>query len=230
MKLENGLHEYMIELWLNEGLRPCILKIDNKDFRFKNITVEPSQTAYQYTIKDFQFFNLSLKQINDTLLNKVVSGKILSSDKFLVNELQALKGSIELNKAISPVFQWIKNDTLKKVLTNKIEVKKGKLHDIQNDNFIEKQKLYSLKNSLNQYQINLKKASNIHDKNKFEKLIIQQKKKIENFKIKIKSTSSLVLEINILERELNYNQKHYFTGDLKIFSVPIKHNNFISKN
>jgi len=214
--------EYMIELWIDKGSRPFILKIDNKDFRFKNITVEPTQTAYKYTIKDFSFFNLSLKQINDTLKNKVVSGKILSSDKFLVNQLQALKGSIELEKEISPKFQWIKNDTLNNILANKIDVKKAKLQELQNDNYRENQKLKKLKNSLIEDELNLYAASNIYEKNKFEKLIIQKKNKIANYNLKSKNTSSLISEIDIMQRELDREIKHHFTGDLKIFSVPPK--------
>ncbi|QTD37916.1 hypothetical protein JL193_00990 [Polaribacter batillariae] len=86
----------------------------------------------------FKFFNLTLQQINDTLDNKIVSGKILSSDKFIVNNYKALKGSIELQKEISPKFKWIKNDTLKNQIQNKLEIKKAKLYEIQNHNFNEK--------------------------------------------------------------------------------------------
>jgi inner membrane protein len=220
----------MVELWTNNGITKRILKIDSEDLRFKNISIKPSKTNTKYSVKDFKFFNLTIEEINDTLNNKIVSGKILSSNKFIVNQYKVLKNSIELNKEISPKFQWLKNDTLKKVIANKIEVKKAKLYDIQNDNFKEKQKLQLLKNSLNQYKIDLKNASNIYDKNKFEKLIIQVKKKINNFNLNLKNVNYLVQEINILKRELNYNQEHYFTGDLKIFSVPGETSNLIVDN
>ena len=216
----------IVELWINEGVTKRILKIDNRDFRFKNITIKPSKTIYKYSVKDFNFFNLTLEEINDHLNNKVVSGKVLSSDKFTVNQHKALKGLIELNKEISPKFQWIRNDTLKNKIANKIELKEAELYDILEDNSKEKQKLKSLKDLLTQYQFNLKKTLNIYNKNKFEKLIIEQKKKIENFNLNLKNINSLAQEIGILKRNLNYNKKHYFTGDLKIFSVPAIENNF----
>ena len=119
-------------------------------------------------------------------------------------------------------YEEIKNDTLNNDLSNKIDVKKAKLRELQNDNYRENQKLKTLKNSLAESELKLYAASNIYERNKFEKIIIQQKNKITNFNLKLKNTSSLISEIDIMQRELNREIKHYFTGDLKIFSVPPK--------
>jgi inner membrane protein len=200
--------------------------IDNKDNRTKNISVQPMQTKHKYSVIDFKFFNLTLQKLNDTLDNKIVSGKILSSDKFIVNKYKALKASIELNKEISPKFKWIKNDTLKTKLTNQLEIKRAKLHELQNDNYIERDKLQGLKNQLLQYRLDLKNSKNIYTKNKAEKDIIQQKNDLKKFKLKLKNTDIIEKEISILKRELNYKTEHFFTGDLKIFTVPKNDDNF----
>jgi membrane-bound metal-dependent hydrolase YbcI (DUF457 family) len=223
---ENQLEIYSRTSILQEGK---ITIINNKDNRIKNILVAPKKTNYKYAVQDFKFFNLSLKELNDTLNNHIVSGKILSSDKFICSQYKALKGSIELNKEISPKFKWIKNDTLKSQISNKIYLKKAKLYELENENFIERERLKSMKNKLLQYKLDLKNSSNIYAKNKAEKSIINQTKKIENFKLNLKNTNSIIQEIKILKKELNYKETHYFTGDLKLFLVPKNDDNFIAK-
>lgn len=213
-------NENKLELWIDDNIEPRILIIDNQDYRFKNIEVQPTKTIYKYSVKDFNFFNLSISKLNDTLDNKIVSGKIISSDKFQVNNHKALKKSIELNKEISPKFIWLKNDTIKNEISNQLEVKKAKLYEINQDNFKEREKLRGLKNWLFQCELNLKNATDIYEKNKYEKLIIQQKKKIENFNLKLKNTSIISQEIAILKEKLEYKEVHYFTGNLKVFSIP----------
>lgn len=222
--------ENMVELWINNNNKPYILKIDNEDLRTKNISIEPRKTIYKYSINDLNFFNLTLQQINDTLKNKVVSGKIISSKRFVMNQRKAEKGSIELHKEISPKFIWIQNDTIKKELSDKIELKEAKLNEIYTDNYNEKKKLESLKNALNNYKVSLKKSTSIYDKNKYEKLMIKQKNKIANFTMNLKNTSSLNEEINILKRQLEYSVTHYFTGAVKIFSVPGKKLDLVVNN
>jgi inner membrane protein len=222
---ENQLEIYSRANLLNEGR---VTIINKKDNRIKNILIAPTKTNYKYSVKDFKFFNLTLQQLNDTLDNHIVSGKILSSAKFICNQYQALKGSIELKKEISPKFKWIKNDTLKNQISNKIYLKKAKLYEIENDNFIEREKLKSMKNQLFQFKLNLKNSLNIYDKNKAEKSIINQTKKIENFNLKIKKTNSIFQEIRLLKKELNYKETHYFTGVLKLFLVPRNDDNFIA--
>jgi membrane-bound metal-dependent hydrolase YbcI (DUF457 family) len=222
---ENQLEIYSKANLLDEG---SITIINKKDNRIKNILIAPSKTNYKYSVIDFKFFNLTLQQLNDTLDNHIVSGKILSSDKFICNQYKALQGSIELKKEISPKFKWIKNDTLKTQISNKIDLKKAKLYEIENDNSIEREKLKRMKNSLLQYKLDLKNYSNIYDKNKAEKSIIVQNKKIENFNLKIKNTTSIIQEIRFLKKELNYKKTHYFTGDLKLFLVPKENDDFIA--
>ncbi len=105
-------------------------------------------------------------------------------------------------------------------IANKLEVKKAKLYEVNQDNFKEREKLRRLKNGLFQFELNLKNAKDIYEKNKYEKLIIQQKNKIENFNLKLKNTSIISQEIAILKDKLDYNEVHSFTGNLKVFSVP----------
>lgn len=197
-----------------------ILIIDNKDHRTKNISVLPKQSKYTYSVQDFKFFNLSLKEINDTLNTKIVSGIIMSSDNFSVNKYKALLGSIELEKEISPKFQWLKSDTLKKQISDQIDLKKIKLNEIKKRNKLEEEKLKLLKNSLLSYNDSLDKVSSIYKINKYEQLIINQKKKIKNFRLKLKTTKIIIQEINVLQRDLNHKGQHFFTGDLKLFYVP----------
>jgi hypothetical protein len=223
---ENQLEIYSKANLLDQGSMTIINKKDN---RIKNILIAPAKTNYKYSVIDFKFFNLTLQELNDTLDNHIVSGKILSSDKFICNQYKALKGSVELKKEISPKFKWIKNDTLKIQISNKIDLKKAKLYEIENDNFIEREKLKSMKNQLFQYKLDLKNSSNIYNKNKAEKSIIDQTKKIEKFNLKVKKTTSIIQEIRLLKKELNYKKTHYFTGDLKLFLVPKKDDNFIAE-
>lgn len=213
-------NENKLELWIDDNIKPRVFIIDNKDLRFKNIDVQVAKTVYKYSVIDLDFFNLTLQEINDTLKHKIVSGKIISSSKFIVNNHKASKGNIELNKEISPRFQWIENDTIKRELASKLELKKSKLYEIQNLNFKEIEKQRGLKNILFQYKLNLNKAESIYERNKYEKLIIEQKKNIESFKINLKNTAVVLTEINQIKEELNYKEKHYFTGDLKIYSIP----------
>jgi hypothetical protein len=224
---ENHLELYSRADSFSEGR---IIIIDSKDNRTKNISVQPTKTNYKYSVEDFKFFNLPLQRLNDTLHHKIVSGKILSSVQFQVNKYEALKGSIELNKEISPKFQWLKNDTLKNKLSNKLEIKKLELREITSYNNLERNKLQGLENQLFQYQLSLKNANNIYSKNKSEQLIIQEKKKIANFSLNLKSTISVLQEITFLKREMNYKIVHTFTGDLKLFSVPNNVNDFVANN
>jgi inner membrane protein len=224
---ENHLELYSRADSFSEGR---ITIIDSKDNRTKNISVQPTKTNYKYSVEDFKFFNLTLQQLNDTLHHKIVSGKILCSDQFRVNKYEALKGSIELNKEISPKFQWIKNDTLKNKVANKLEIKKIELREITGYNNLERDKLKGLENELFQYQLSLKKANNIYSKNKFEQLIIQKRKEITNYSLNLKSINSVLQEIAFLKREMNYKIVYNFTGDLKLFSVPKNVNNFVANN
>lgn len=194
--------------------------IDSKDNRFKNIKLLPSKTEFKYAVKDFEFFNMNLSSLNDSLSNKIVSGKIISSNEFQVNNYKSVRNTIELKKEISPYFNWIINDSLKSDLTNKLKVKQAKLRDLNNDNFIEKRKLERLKNQLFQEKLNLKNSKDLYSKNKAEKEIIIYTKKIENFNLNLKNSNVLNQEISILKTKINNKTTHYFTGDLKIYFVP----------
>ena len=75
--------------------------------------------------------------------------------------------------------------------------------------------------------MNLKNTTTIYEKNKNEKLIIKQKNKIESFNLTLKNTSTVLTEINLIKDEINRKENHYFTGDLKIYSVPKDDDKFI---
>lgn len=220
--------ENKIDLWIDNQKR--ILKIDEKDNRIKNINVKPWKTKEKYKVIDLSFYDLTIQQLNDTLKNKIVSGKIISSNKFLVNNNFTGKGSVKLEKEISPKFKWKENDSINNNIRNKINLKRIKLQEIERHNFAEKNKLKKLNNYLFQLELNLQNAKDIYTKNKFEKLIIVQQKKINNFKPNLKLKEQLIFEIYVLEKEMNFKEKHYFTGDLKIYFVPKNDDNFTANN
>lgn len=217
-------NETKLELWNNK-----LISIDEKDHRFKNIEVKPRQTQFKYSIEDLDFFNLSINQLNDTLRNKIVSGKVISTDKFLVNKMKALKGSIELYKVENPLFKWIVNDSLNNELENKLSLLKAKLKDVNKFNFDENQKLKKHKILLSEYQISLENSTDLYNKNKFEKLIIERKKLIQNFSLKSKNSIVLNKEISILKKQLELKKVHTFSGSLKVFLIP-NEDSFIVSN
>ena len=222
--------ENYVELWDNTGIEPRIVKIDKLDNRFKNIQIQPVKTKFKYQVLDLNLFNVTLQQINDTLDNNIVSGKILSTGKFIVNNHRADKGSIELSKEISPKFQWIKDNKNQLEIQNKIKIKQSKLSEIQAYNFERKEELQGIKNWLFQLELNLKNSTDLYNKNKYEKLIIEQKQKLGKFTLNLKPTQLVVSEINALKAELNQNEKHYFSADLKLFQVPKDDNDFVVSN
>jgi inner membrane protein len=222
--------ENYIEFWDNTGIEPRIVKIDKQDNRFKNIQIQPVKTKFKYQVLDLNLFNVTLQQINDTLDNNIVSGKILSTGKFIVNNHRADKGSIELSKEISPKFQWIKDNKNQLEIQNKIKIKQSKLSEIQAYNFERKGELQGIKNWLFQLELNLKNSTDLYNKNKYEKLIIEQKQKLGKFTLNLKPTQLVVSEINALKAELNQNEKHYFSADLKLFQVPKDDNDFVVSN
>lgn len=212
--------ETSLDLWIDDNIEPRILKIDLEDNRFKNVEVLPTQTSYKYSIKDFNFDFINIEELNDSLDNKIVSGIINSSNTFRLNNKIYKKGKLVLDKEISPRLKWIDNDTLNDIISNKIELQKAKLYDIQMSNYEEREKLRNLKNALFQYELNLKNSKDIYSKNKYERLIIEQNKKIENFNLNLKSTNLIVQEIKQLKEELNKKRNDYFSGRLKIYFVP----------
>lgn len=203
-----------------------ILVIDSEDLRFKNINILPSKTEHKYIVKDLNLFQLTLNELNDTLNKKIVSGKVLSSTKFLVNNFIANKGNAELNKSVSPRFSFIESDSIQNEVLKTIELKEAKLKEIQIENFNEKMKFEKLKNQLSKAEIDLKNSENLYQKNKFEKLIIQKKKEIVNFELNLINTDLIEKEISLLRTELTKTQLHYFTADLKSYEIPSPLENF----
>lgn len=212
--------EFQLDLWEISGTEPHILIINSKDTRVKNIDVQPEKTVYKYSVNDFNFFNLSIEQLNDTLSSKIVSGKILGTERFIVNNHRADKGSIELEKEVSPRFAWIKKDSLQDVVLNKLKLSEAKLKTLNQDNYRERNKLNLLKNNLKTAEIKLSESKSLYSKNKYEKEIIELKKNISSFDLNLKNPNLISEEIEILKEQIANQQKHHFTGDLKVYFVP----------
>ena len=212
--------ENKLDIYYNDGFYDKINTIDLKDNRFKNVEVLPSQTSYKYSVTDFNFDFLTIEELNDSLNNKIVSGFLKSSNTFKLNNKIFKKGKIELHKEISPKLKWIENDTLKDKIRSQIKIKKAKLKELKMFNYERQKELRDLKNYLFQCELNLKNANDLYQKNKYEKLIIEQKKKINNFDLNLKSIVLINEEIKSLKRELKRKTINYFSGNLKIFEVP----------
>ena len=212
--------ETKLDLWIDDNIEPRIHTIDLDDNRFKNVEILPTQTIYKYSIKDFDFDFLSIDVLNDSLDNKIVSGIIKSSNTFKLNNKVFKKGKLKLDKEISPRLNWVSNDTLKDIIRSKIEIQKAKLKEIYSFNYEQREELRNIKNLLFQYKLNLQNSTDIYSKNKYEKLIIEQSKKVDNYSLNLKSTILINQEIKLLQEELLKEDKDYFSGNLKIYFVP----------
>lgn len=196
-----------------------IIIIDGKDTRFKNIEVKPVKTNYLYKVKDFNFNSLSIQQLNDSLKNKIVSGKVSANFEFKTNAKEFGK-SVEFYKAFSPVFYEIENDSLHNKINSKIQIKRAKLSDIYKANSVKKNEFKQLKKLLEQTKNNLKNATDIYLKNKFQEEIINLTKKVNSFNLEMQNTSVLEREIYLLNQEKQSKKAIRFFGNLKVYEKP----------
>lgn len=197
-----------------------IFTINSKDYRYKNINVLPEKTKYKYALTDLNLFNIPLSKLNDTLKNKIVSGKITASHNFIVNNKIDVNKLIDLKKEINPFFKKLEKDELKNKILKDLTIKKAKLSELQKDNFNQRLKLSNLKMSLNKANIHLQNATSIYEINKYEKIIIDITNKINAFDLSLKNTESLLSEISVLEKEINSNNDVYFTCSLIVYNLP----------
>lgn len=219
--------EHSISFYDNTDFEPRIVNITKTDNRFKNIEILPVKTNFAYKVIDKTFLGLTIEQLNDSLKNKIVSGKIISTGEFKNAKNNISKnGVLTIEKNISPVFSWIKNNANQLEIQNKISIKKAELKEIANFNFRERKKLNDLKNGLFQLELNLKNSTDLYNKNKFEKLIIEKKEKLNKFTLNLKPTESIKSELKALQTLFNSSEEHFLTADLKIFQVPENDENF----
>ncbi len=197
------------KIWTNNK----IIIIDNKDKRFKNIEVLPSKTKYIYKIKDLDFFNLTLQELNDTLQKKLVSGTISASEDFY-NQNNIRSKKINLDLVFSPKFSKITNDSINTDISEKIHLKRLKIAELNKHNSL----LKIHKSELKKLKIKLKNTNDLYLKNSIETKILELQQKIKMFKPK--STIILRREIAFLKADLEQKSDLRFNGILKIFEVP----------
>ncbi len=203
-----------------------IKTINSKDDRLRKIKTEPEQTNKKYVLRHFSFSFIDIQSLNKSLKNKIVSGVIQSESPFIFENRKTKK--VVLNNRISPVFFWAKEETTRDFLKEKekekeLKLKQIKLNNVIKENREQREKLKKMKDALENLISEVKTQNSLYQKNKIKDLIILQRKKIENFDLKIKDTKYLEQQIKQLrekQSEATETKNKFLFGSLELFSLP----------
>ena len=213
--------ENTVEIWPKGANTKSTFIINTKDNRFQKIKILPSKTSETFIVEDFRFYNASQDEVNEMFENEIVSGKITSNKRFLVDNIASTNQKVEIGKIKSPWISILDEEAEKNKIRKQLKIKQAKLNEIKKHNKIQKGNLDNLKRNVTSLNSKLSRTRDIFSRNEIEEEIIQTNKKIEKFKLKLKDTEVVEKEIEVLFEEIEEDEKVTFSGDVKLYRIPI---------